>query len=128
MRTKILAVSAAGALALAAGAVPALGGLGGTVAAVQVATLTSGSGPGQNVSATVAPSWQTNGTVWAIAAHNGIVYVGGGFTSVRPPGAAPGTGEVARTGLAAFNAGTGALITSFDPKFTGVPSCSSNSP
>jgi Concanavalin A-like lectin/glucanases superfamily len=128
VRTKILAVSAAGALALAAGAVPALGGLGGTVAAVQVATLTSGSGPGQNVSANVAPSWQTNGTVWAIASHNGIVYVGGGFTSVRPPGAAPGNGEVARTGLAAFNASTGALITSFNPKFTGVPSCSSNSP
>ena len=37
---------------------------------------------------------------------------------VRPPGDPLGTGEVARTYLAAFNASTGALITSFDPTIT----------
>ncbi len=75
--------------------------------------------PGPTVSATVACSWQTNSTVWAIAAVHGVVFVGGSFTSVRPPGAALGTGEVARTYLAEFNASTGALITSFDPILDG---------
>jgi hypothetical protein len=59
-------------------------------------------------------SWQTNGTVWAIAYANGTVYLGGDFTSVRPPGAAAGTGEVPRNHLAAFDAATGELL-SFDP-------------
>ncbi|MBA2578323.1 MAG: fibronectin type III domain-containing protein, partial [Euzebyaceae bacterium] len=54
--------------------------------------------------------WQTNGTVWALVASGGVLYVGGDFTSVRPPGAAPGTGEVARTFLAAFDATTGDLL------------------
>jgi concanavalin A-like lectin/glucanase superfamily protein len=66
------------------------------------------------VPANVASSWQTNGMVAAIAVANGVVYVGGEFTSVRPPGAAAGTGAVARNHLAAFNASTGALITTFN--------------
>ena len=66
------------------------------------------------VPANAAPTWQTNGTVRAIAAANGVVYIGGDFTSVRPPGAAAGTGEVARNHLAAFDSSTGALITSFN--------------
>ena len=37
------------------------------------------------------PTWQTNGVAWAVAAANGLVFVGGTFTSVRPPGAAAGT-------------------------------------
>jgi hypothetical protein len=57
-----------------------------------------------------APAWQTNGTVWALAAANGAVYLGGDFTSVRPPGAAAGTGEVPRNHLAAFDAATGELL------------------
>jgi hypothetical protein len=90
--------------------------------------LASGSGAGANLSSRVSTSWQTNGTVWAIASASHVVYVGGGFTSVRPPGDPQGTGEVARTGLAAFNASTGALITTFDPDLTGIPACSANSP
>jgi large repetitive protein len=66
------------------------------------------------VPANVASSWQTNGQVSAIAVANGVVYLGGDFTSVRPPGAAAGSGEVARNHLAAFNSSTGALITSFN--------------
>jgi hypothetical protein len=57
-----------------------------------------------------APSWQTNGTVWALASANGVVYLGGDFTSVRPPGVPAGTGEVTRNHLAAFDAGTGQLM------------------
>ncbi|MFC3686882.1 LamG-like jellyroll fold domain-containing protein [Aquipuribacter hungaricus] len=62
-----------------------------------------------------ATSWQTNGTVRAIAAVGGVVYVGGDFTAVRPPGAAPGTNQTTRNRLAAFDAATGALITGFNP-------------
>jgi Concanavalin A-like lectin/glucanases superfamily len=71
------------------------------------------------VSSTPIPTWQTNGTVWALAYHQGAVYVGGQFSSVRPPGDPQGTGEVARTFLAAFDSGTGALVTSFSPTITG---------
>ena len=39
-----------------------------------------------NVSATALSSWQTDNTVWAVAYGNGVVYVGGQFTNVRPPG------------------------------------------
>jgi hypothetical protein len=55
-------------------------------------------------------SYQTNGRVNAILFLNGAVYLGGKFTSVRPAGAAAGTGEVARNHLAAFNATTGQLL------------------
>lgn len=72
-----------------------------------------------NVSGTVAPSWQTNSTVWALATANNVVYVGGDFTSVRPPGAAAGTNQTARNRLAAFNATTGALVTSFNHNVNG---------
>jgi hypothetical protein len=67
-----------------------------------------------DVPTTASPTWQTNGIVRAIAYAGGNVYIGGDFTSVRPPGAALGTGEVARNHLAAFNATTGALQ-SFNP-------------
>ncbi len=57
-----------------------------------------------------APSWQTNGIVWALAHARGVIYLGGDFTAVRPPGAAPGVGEVPRRHIAAFDASTGALL------------------
>jgi len=62
------------------------------------------------ISATVAATWQTNAPVLAAVYAKGTLYVGGRFTSVRPPGAAAGTGEVARSGLAAFDASTGELL------------------
>lgn len=63
------------------------------------------------------PTWQTNGVVYAIEAVGDVVYVGGNFSSVRPPGAAPGEGEVARKNMAAFNARTGELL-AFSPTFS----------
>jgi hypothetical protein len=62
------------------------------------------------VVANASTSWQTNGTVWALAYAHGVVYASGDFTSVRPPGAAAGTGEVARNHLAAFDSTTGDLL------------------
>jgi PQQ-like domain len=71
------------------------------------------------VGAKPVPSYQTNGRVNAILFLNGTVYLGGKFTSVRPAGAAAGTGEVARNHLAAFNASTGQLL-SWDPGASGA--------
>ncbi|MGO8885659.1 MAG: LamG-like jellyroll fold domain-containing protein [Streptosporangiaceae bacterium] len=130
------------ALALAAATVTAMPTLHSTAAskpataaqaklprAIHARLLSSGSGPGQNLSATASSSWQTNNTVWSEAAANGVVYVGGGFTSVRPPGDPLGTGEVTQSYLAAFNASTGALITTFNPTFTGISSsCNPSTP
>lgn len=63
--------------------------------------------------------WQTNNTVYALAARGGVLYAGGSFTRVRPPGAAPGTQEVAQAYLAAFSTSTGQLISSWRPSVTG---------
>lgn len=54
------------------------------------------------------PTWQTNGVVWALAQAGGVVFAGGTFSSVRPPGAAAGTGEQPALNFQAFSAATGA--------------------
>ena len=74
----------------------------------------------QPLSGVASSMWQTNNTVWALDVANNVVYAGGQFTSVRPPGNALGTGEVARNRIAAFNATTGALITTFNPNANGM--------
>ncbi|MFG2355933.1 fibronectin type III domain-containing protein [Streptomyces sp. NPDC048521] len=64
----------------------------------------------KTLSAAPLTTWQTNGIVWSIASAHGVVYVGGSFDSVRPPGARPGEREVARKNFAAFDAVTGKLL------------------
>jgi Concanavalin A-like lectin/glucanases superfamily len=80
--------------------------------------------PAQGISASLSalasPAWQTNASVMGLTVANGKAYAGGRFTSVRPPGAAAGTGEVARTYLAAFNQNTGALDTGFNHTLNGL--------
>ena len=71
------------------------------------------------LSATSSPIWQTNNTVRAVAYANGKVFVGGEFTTVRPPGAAAGSQETSRTYLAAMDAATGELL-SFAPQPNGI--------
>ncbi len=59
--------------------------------------------------------WQTNASVESIVTSGGVIYAGGYFTKVRPPGTSTGSSsEVARSYLAAFNASTGALVTTFN--------------
>jgi hypothetical protein len=57
--------------------------------------------PAQGISASLSalasPAWQTNASMLGLTVANGKAYVGGRFTSVRLPGAAAGTGEVARS-------------------------------
>jgi hypothetical protein len=55
------------------------------------------------------PTYQTNGRVSAILVVRNTVYIGGDFTAVRPPGAAPGTKEVSRAHVAAFRVDNGRL-------------------
>jgi hypothetical protein len=96
-------------------------GVVGTALAVAATVLSAA--PAQSVEASLAATnsstWQTNASVQGLAVAAGTAYAGGRFTSVRPPGAAPGTGEVAQAYLAAFDAGTGALISSFNPVLNG---------
>ena len=85
------------------------------VLALVVTGLTVGIGaaqavPDQSLKANTAPMWQTNGRVWTLVYADGVLYAGGEFTKVRPPGAAAGTQEVVRNRFAAFNAQTGALL------------------
>jgi len=86
---------------------------------LQTSAVASGGGPGQNLSATTSSMYQTNGTVWSLAYSNNVVYAGGAFTSVRPPGEPLGTDENPRTYLAAFNSATGALL-AFAPTINGT--------
>ncbi len=75
--------------------------------------------PDQILSANASSMWQTNNTVFALDVGGGVVYAGGDFTRVRPPGAAPGTSETVHNRIAAFNATTGAVIPSFDTSVNG---------
>ena len=65
------------------------------------------------------PTWQTNGRVNVITVSGSTAYLGGQFTSLRPPGAAAGTGEVTRNHLAAISLTTGALLP-WNPNANGV--------
>ncbi|MFI0480927.1 hypothetical protein [Actinomadura sp. 9N215] len=54
------------------------------------------------------PTWQTDGVVWSLAVVGDVVYAGGNFDHIRPPGTAPGDPrEQPRRNLAAFDAATG---------------------
>lgn len=61
--------------------------------------------------ATALSTWQTDGIVWATAASQGKVFVGGSFSHLRPPGTAQGdAAEVARSNFAVIDAATGAPL------------------
>ncbi|MGD0374764.1 MAG: LamG domain-containing protein [Streptosporangiaceae bacterium] len=121
MKFRVLSAVTAVALGGAMAAMPALTAPEATAATsaprAPVASQAVGQ-PDGGVSSTALSTWQTNNIVFALAYANGVLYVGGEFTSVRPPGDPLGTGEVARTYLAAFSSATGALITSFNPTIT----------
>ncbi len=112
---RALAVAAAAAVAV----MPAIGLVTATGAQAAPSLPASGTGPGQNLSYTASSSWQTNDIVWALGYANGGVYVGGQFTSVRPPGDPKGTGEVGQAYLAEFSSSTGNLVSSFNPTLDG---------
>ena len=58
------------------------------------------------------PTWQTNGTVWALASAKGKVFAGGNFSNVYAPGTAEGSaGSKSITDLVVLHAATGVLLT-----------------
>lgn len=61
------------------------------------------------------PTAQINGVVWTQLVVGNKVYVGGEFTRARPAGAAPGTQEVVRNNLLAYDITTGVLDPTFAP-------------
>ena len=63
-------------------------------------------------------SWQTNLPARSVAYGHGVVYIGGDFTSIRPPLAAPGTGETTALHIAAFNSTSGNPIAGFSVTVT----------
>ncbi|QCB94432.1 PKD domain-containing protein [Cellulomonas shaoxiangyii] len=72
------------------------------------------------VSADALPTAQIDGVVWKQVAAGGTVYVGGNFANARPAGVAVGgAGSVARAHMMAYDLATGALSTSFAPRFNG---------
>ena len=75
---------------------------------------------GNVLSGTASPMWQTNNTVHAVLVSGNTIYAGGQFTQVRPPGTSAGSNQsVNRAYLAAFNATTGALVTTFNANVGG---------
>ncbi|WP_405896450.1 LamG domain-containing protein [Streptomyces sp. NBC_00727] len=90
----------AAALGLLAGALSAAAAAGPPAAALTAPV---------SITADDLSTWQTNGIVWSMAASaDGVVYAGGTFSTVRPPGAASGTSEQPAVNFAAFDAATGA--------------------
>ncbi|TFV90712.1 PKD domain-containing protein [Blastococcus sp. CT_GayMR16] len=67
------------------------------------------------VTADALPTVQINGVAWSQVVVGNTVYVAGKFSTARPAGAAPGTQEVTRNNLLAYDVRTGELITSFAP-------------
>ena len=63
--------------------------------------------PGVGFTADSLPTYQINGIAWSVTEANGVVYVGGTFSRVRPSGAAPGQSETPAKNFVALNAATG---------------------
>jgi hypothetical protein len=61
----------------------------------------------------------TNGAAYKSAEANGMLYVGGSFTSVTSAAGTTPTGTFTRNHILAFNAATGSISTSFAPNVNG---------
>src|SRR5664279_4597638 len=70
---------------------------------------------GSMVTADALPTVQIDGVAWSQAIVGGTVYVGGSFANARPAGAAPGTNQIPRANVLAYDLSTGALNTAFAP-------------
>lgn len=71
------------------------------------------------LSATPTAMPQTNNTVFALGYANGVLYLGGTFTEVRPAGAAPHTQVTNQARLAAVDVASGRIISTWAPRVTG---------
>jgi len=92
----------------------------GTVAAVH-ASPAGAVEPGL-LNASPESSWQTNAPARSVTVGNGVVYIGGDFTAIRPPGALPGASEQPAQHLTALDATTGVPMAGFSPTVTSTSS------
>lgn len=74
------------------------------------------------------PTAQMDGVAWSQTVIGDTVYVGGEFANARPAGSAPGTNQVARKNLLAYNITTGELVDSFAPAANGKVLATAASP
>ncbi len=72
------------------------------------------------VTADPLPTVQIDGVVWTQAIVGDWVYAAGRFSSARPAGAAPGTGETPRANLLRYRLTTGELDPGFDVPVNGA--------
>ncbi|MBD9698243.1 PKD domain-containing protein [Flavimobilis sp. GY10621] len=106
-----------GAAVLAVVATTLLGALVPVTSAVASPTVDSGTvaGPARSVKPEVVgstglPTAQIDGVAWSQVVVGTTVFVGGEFTTARPPGAAAGTQTQPRGNLLAYDVRTGALL------------------
>ncbi|NUS00254.1 MAG: fibronectin type III domain-containing protein, partial [Kribbellaceae bacterium] len=115
MKKAVLAVVTAGAV-VAAALVPA--GPSVQAATNAAAVRSAPRGFGSALSSVQSTSWQTNASVNSLAVAGDLVFAGGLFTRIRPPGKARGVGDAARKYFAVFNRTTGGP-TRFAPNVNG---------
>lgn len=72
-----------------------------------------------DVTADALPTAQIDGIAWDQVIVGTTVYAGGEFANARPAGAAPGTNQVPRSNLLAYDLTTGVLKSSFAPVVNG---------
>ncbi|NIK61791.1 WD40 repeat domain-containing protein [Kribbella shirazensis] len=114
MKKKAVLGAVTAAAVIAAALVPA----GPAVEAATEGTSSAPRGFGASMSSVQQSSWQTNASVNAVAVAGNLVFAGGLFTRVRPPGKARGVGDAARKYFAVFDRTTG-VPTRFAPKVNG---------
>ena len=86
-------------------------------AAIAATALAAPAAEAAVVHATPVPTYQTNGRVNAIVIQNGVMYLGGRFTAVRPAGSS--SGSVTRNHAAALSLATGQVLP-WDPNVNGT--------
>lgn len=99
LRTRVALVTVAAVLCVGA-----------TVPSAQADTAPSDPSLPATVSADPLPTAQINGVVWKQQVIGSTVFVGGDFSSARPPGSPAGTNESPRTYLMSYDLTTGALL------------------
>ena len=101
-------------------AVVAMVATGLSVSALAAPAASAAPGPigSSDVTADALPTAQIDGVAWVQRVVGNTVFVGGQFANARPAGAAPGTQQVARNNLMAYNLTTG-VMTNFAPNLNG---------
>ena len=117
LRTTALRVAAlVAALPLVTGSLVVAGSAVATGANAATAPEAAAAAQSATVTADALPTTQIDGVAWSQVVVGDTVYVAGSFHSARPAGAAPGTHEVPRSNLLAYNITTGELIDDFAPE------------